>query len=174
MTDTDLFAPDMLRFDRVLPAPVERVWDYLVDPELRARWFMGGPTDARPGGRMVMTMEHDRLSDGMVPTPEPYRRHLGQSWEERILRCEPPHLLSFTWEGGAAGEVTIELSETDGGTHLRLTHTGLRGHEDAVNFGGGWHAHLAVLQRRLGGQAVESFWALHDRAEAAAQAALDG
>ena len=47
-----------------------------------------------------------------------------------------------------------------------LTHTGLRGPGDALNFGGGWHSHLAVLERRIRGEGVEDFWALHAQAEA--------
>ena len=46
------------------------------------------------------------------------------------------------------------------------THTGLRGRSDALNFGGGWHSHLAVLERRIRGEGVEDFWALHAKAEA--------
>lgn len=174
MTDADKISPDTLRFERLLDAPVEKVWRYLIDPELRARWFMGGPTDARVGGGIGLTMDHDRLSDGEVVTPERYRPYVGHSWEERITRIQPPHLLSFTWEGGEAGEVTFELHAEDGKTRLVLTHGGLRGREDAINFGGGWHSHLAVLERRLRGDAVPDFWALHEQAEATMRDAFGG
>ena len=53
-----------------------------------------------------------------------------------------------------------------------LTHTGLRGPDDANNFGGGWAAHLAVLDARLAGRPVPNFWTLHAAAEAKAKAAL--
>lgn len=168
----DKVTPQSLRFERLLDAPVEKVWQYLVDPELRARWFMGGPTDLRVGGTIGFAMNHDRLSDDDVPTPEPYRDHLGQSWEERITRIEPPHLLAITWEGGEAGEVTFELSDEAGRTRLVLTHSGLRGRDDAVNFGGGWHSHLAALERRIRGEGVPNFWALHEQAEAAMRETL--
>jgi uncharacterized protein YndB with AHSA1/START domain len=69
MNAPDRIAPDSLRFERLLDAPVEKVWRYLVDPELRARWFMGGPTDLKVGGAIAMTMNHDRLSDEQVGTP---------------------------------------------------------------------------------------------------------
>ena len=93
------------------------------------------------------------------------RIHLGQSWDERITRYQPPHLPAITWEGGEAGEVAFALSDEGGKTLLVLTHTGLRGRDDAVNFGAGWHSHLAVLERRIKGDAVPDFWALHGQAE---------
>jgi len=30
-----------------LPGPIERVWEYLTDPDKRARWFAGGPMEPR-------------------------------------------------------------------------------------------------------------------------------
>ncbi|MCG2841977.1 SRPBCC family protein [Sandaracinobacter sp. RS1-74] len=168
----DVVTAQSLRFERLLDAPVEKVWQFLVDPDLRGRWFMGGPTEARPGGRITMTMHHDRLSDETVPTPERYRPYLGQSWEERIIRCEAPHLLTIGWEDGAAGEVTFELHAQEGKTRLILTHSGLRGRADAANFGGGWHSHLAALERRVRGEGVADFWALHAAAEAEMQRLL--
>ncbi|MBE0594634.1 MAG: SRPBCC family protein [Gemmatimonadales bacterium] len=168
----DTISPQTLRFERLLDAPVEKVWRYLVDPELRARWFMAGPTELKVGGGFGLTMDHDRLSDRSVPMPEKYRPYVGNSWEERITRYDPPHLLAFTWDGGEAGEVTFSLSAEGGKTLLVLTHTGLRGRDDAVDFGGGWHSHLAVLERRIRGEAVPDFWALHALAEETVEKAL--
>ena len=42
-------APNTIRLDRMLDAPVDKVWRYLTEAELRGQWFMGG-TDARAGG----------------------------------------------------------------------------------------------------------------------------
>jgi uncharacterized protein YndB with AHSA1/START domain len=172
MNAQDKIAPDCLRFERLLDAPLDKVWRYLVDPDLRARWFMAGPTDLKVGGAFGLTMEHDRLSDRSVPMPERYRPYVGHSWAERITRLEPPHLLAFTWENGDAGEVTFELSDVDGRTRLVLTHTGLRGPDDAVNFGGGWHSHLAALEQRVQGKVVPNYWALHSEAEVLMKRAL--
>ena len=44
-------APDTVRIERLLPGPIERVWQYLTDPQLRAQWFAGGELEPRTGGR---------------------------------------------------------------------------------------------------------------------------
>lgn len=164
-----------LRFERDLAAPVETVWQYLIDPELRARWLMGGPTEAREGGKLGLTMRHDLLVDEPEETPETYAKNHGKSWSETITRIEPPHLLAFTWSNGEDGDITIELAGAgEGRTRLVLTHRGIRIPDHARMFGGGWSAHLAVLQKRLAGEPVSSFWKLFHAEEAKAKAALAG
>jgi uncharacterized protein YndB with AHSA1/START domain len=162
----DKITPAELQFERMLAAPVEAVWRYLVEPDLRARWFMGGQTETFVGGAMEMIFDHDRLSDGPSTMPEKYKENVGSRWSETITRFEPPRLIAFSWSQGKAGEVTIELFEAEGGTRMLLTHRGIRGPADARNFGSGWRSHLAVLQARLAGEAVPDFWAIHRRNEA--------
>ena len=52
----DTITAETLRFERDLAAPIETVWQYLVDPELRARWFMGGPTELHEGGEDTISL----------------------------------------------------------------------------------------------------------------------
>jgi len=162
MADTDRVTARSLRFERLLDAPVETVWQYIVDPELRGRWFMGGALDARPGGRIEMIFDHDRLSDDDVPMPERFAGNKGKRWYETISEIDAPHRIVFSWDEGKAGTVTIELTPIGADkTQLVLTHEGLRGLDDARNYGGGWHSHLAALQARIAGRGVPDFWALH-------------
>ncbi|MFN7023411.1 MAG: SRPBCC family protein [Pseudorhizobium sp.] len=157
----DKVSASELVLHRILEAPVERVWSFIVDPELRARWFMSGPSDLRPGGQLGLTMKHHELSDQAVPTPHPYQAAIGASWTETITLFEPPYAIGFTWDGGRGGQVTIRLNaEDERRTKLTLVHSGLRGDADATNFGGGWHAHLAALELRLRNRPISDFWDL--------------
>lgn len=169
---TDMITEDELRFERLLDAPLEIVWQYIVDPELRGRWFMPGKFDGRVGGAIGFTMAHDNLSDDDVPMPEKYAAHSGNSWEERITAIDPPRLLAFTWDEGRSGEVTITLAGEGERTRLLLVHSGIPDRAGAINFGGGWGSHLAVLEKRLRGERVPDFWALHAEAEKMAERGL--
>lgn len=170
---TDTLTADTLVFERELDAPRETVWQYVIDPELRARWFMGGPTEPKVGGKLGMTMAHDNLSDEEVPFPERYAPHQGKAWSETITEIDPPRLLAFTWDEGKNGQVAIELDDLGERTRLTLTHSGIPNRDGAISFGGGWGAHLDVLERRLRGEHIANFWDLHAEAEKRAKAAID-
>ena len=165
-------APDAIRLERLLDAPVETVWRYLIEAELRRQWFMGG-TDARPDSEFELLNDHDNLSDEPAPYPEGYAEFKGRTWNEKVLRFEPPRLLETTFQGGKNGNVTFELFPKDGKTRLVLTHSGIESPVGAQDFGSGWNSHLTVLQRRLAGDGVPNFWALHARSREEVQQALD-
>jgi uncharacterized protein YndB with AHSA1/START domain len=39
-----------IRFERVLPGPIERVWAYLTESKERGKWLASGEMDLRVGG----------------------------------------------------------------------------------------------------------------------------
>jgi uncharacterized protein YndB with AHSA1/START domain len=154
--------PAELRFVRTLPGPIERVWEYLTDPEKRSRWFAGGPMELRKGGRLTFHFRHKDLAPGETP-PEEYKKHHdpGLSMDGIVTRCEPPRLLAFTFGSTGDSEATFELTPQGGDVLLVLTHRA-RG-EDLpymAEFGGGWHAHLAHLIAQLEGAPRPAFWPL--------------
>jgi uncharacterized protein YndB with AHSA1/START domain len=163
-------APDTIRLERTLDAPVERVWRYLTEAELRRQWFMGG-TDATPNGEFDLLMDHSNLSDGPDNPPESYSKMQGSTWTEKVLRFDPPRLLETTFQGGKNGHVTFELFPEGEKSRLVITHRGITSPSGFQDFGGGWNSHMTVLQERLAGRGVEDFWALHSKSrEAVAQA----
>lgn len=156
-----------VRLVRTLPGPIERVWQYLTDPEKRARWFAGGVTEQKVGGKVEFAMRHKNLSpDETPPAKYAHVQDPGVTFEGRVLRCEPPRLLAFTF-GNDESEVTFELTPQGKQVVLVVTHL-TRGDEqaDLCNYAGGWHTHLSILVALLEGAPRPAFWAMHARLQA--------
>ena len=167
-------APDAIRLERMLDAPADKVWRYLIEAELRGQWFMGG-TDARAHGEFELVVDHDRLSDEEnVPYPDGYAQFKGTVWTEKVIRFDPPRLLETTFQSGKNGTVTYELFPDGDRTRLVLTHKGIMSGTGAQDFGSGWNSHLAVLQQKLAGRGVRNFWELHAQSKEAVKQALEG
>lgn len=153
---------------RRLPGPIGRVWDYLTDSELKARWFAGGATEPRVGGGYEMVFQHTELTPATGPAPEKYAEHQGMRAVAEITVWEPPHRLGFLWgetEVGAS-EVLFELSEAGEEVLLQITHSRLTTAEMRADVAGGWYSHLAILEARLREvDPLPDFWAIHARAE---------
>jgi uncharacterized protein YndB with AHSA1/START domain len=161
---------DTLRLERLLPGPIERVWAYLTESDKRATWLASGPMDLTVGGRMEFRFRHADLSSHAAPIPELYKAiENGHLAHGEVLRCEPPHLLTFTWlEGhGPASEVTIALTESGAQVRLVLTHGLVTDPGEIIGLAGGWHAHLDFLLDRLNGDEPPPFWPVYVAIDAA-------
>ena len=160
--DARLLSPTSLEIVRQLPGPIERVWEHLVDGNLRQQWFCGGTTDTEPGGLITLEFDHSRLSSRATP---PGHEGGGKMTNTgKVLRYEKPHVLSFSWDehdGLEHSRVTITLTEKAGGVELHLLHERLDGRDTKVSVAAGWHAHLDLLLDLLGGAKVRDFWGLH-------------
>jgi uncharacterized protein YndB with AHSA1/START domain len=164
-----------VRFERLLPAPVERVWAYLTDSELRRRWFADGAMDLRAGGRIELVFRNSELSGEGEAVPEKYRQYEGVKMEGRVLRCEPPRLLVHSWdEGDSESEVSFELTPEGESTRLVLTHRRLADAAAMRDVSGGWHTHLGVLEDLLAGRKPRPFWASHAEVEQAYDERIPG
>jgi uncharacterized protein YndB with AHSA1/START domain len=157
-----------VRLERLLPGPIERVWAYLTESEKRKKWFAEGPMELRPGGKIEFVFHNSELAPPGEQTPERFQAYEGMVSPGRVVRVEPPRLLSFEWfeESGEASEVTFELSERGDQVQLVLTHRQLRNRQEMVSVASGWHVHVGVLIDQLNGREPQPFWAAIERLEA--------
>lgn len=158
-----------VRFQRVLPGPIERVWAYLTESEKRGRWLASGPMELRVGGRVELHFRHADLTPHVEQPPEKYRNCAdGVTTYGRVTRCDPPRLLSHTWDeqSDVASEVTFELTPQGEDVLLVLTHRRLGDRATMLSVAGGWHTHLGILLDHLNGREPRPFWSTHARLEA--------
>ena len=165
MTETDygrITAPAEVRFERLLPGPIEMVWEFLVDSDKRGQWLASGPMELKEGGAIELRFQHRDLSPHKVAPPERYKEmdEKGHVAHERVLRVEPPRLLVISWDGKSweKSEVTFELVPEGKNVRLILTHKNLPNRAAMVGTSGGWHTHLDVLVERANGRVPKAFW----------------
>lgn len=150
-----------VRIVRTLPGPIERIWEYLTDPEKRARWFAGGPMEQKNGGKVELFFQHKNIAPNEEP-PEQYKKvhETGFTMPGTVLRWEPPRVLSYTFDDNS--DVTFELTPEGKNVVLVLTH---RSHGDdlpfVVGYASGWHSHVALLISILEDAARPPFWSTH-------------
>jgi uncharacterized protein YndB with AHSA1/START domain len=136
-------APDggtIVRFDRVIDRPVEKIWAALTEPKVLANWIGNVEVELRVGGKFLL---HFRDSKNVMTGT--------------ITRLEPFRLIEYTWEEShvavAKSLVRWELSVEGAACRLRLTHTVPPAPwAETVGFAGGWQDFLDVLPRASDGE----------------------
>jgi uncharacterized protein YndB with AHSA1/START domain len=127
--------PLVVQRETHIAAPPASVFAFLTDPEKIIRWMGTEATmEAHPGGLYLINGIGPRAARG--------------AFREVV----PVHRLaySFGWEGHedvppGSSLVEIDLIDQDGGTLLRLTHTGLPDEEQCVLHAQGWAHYVARL-----------------------------
>ena len=158
MTDYGtVLSPAEIRFERLLPGPIEAVWDFLADSAKRGQWLAAGPLEPRVGGKVKLRFKHSDLSPHKAPPPEKYRDMdaKGHDSDETITELDPPRRLAFTW---GKSEVVFDLAPRGDKVLLTLTHRRLPDRAEMVGTAGGWHTHLAILVERANGRVPPAFW----------------
>ena len=152
--------PTEVRIVRTLPGPIERVWEYLTDPEKRSHWFAGGAMEQRVGSKVRFEMRHSCIAPNETP-PEEYKKahENGKTFECTITRCERPHLLAFTFGSDNESEAIFQLTAQGTDVLLVLTHRSTGGDIPYMHeFAAGWHTHLAQLIAQLEGAPPPPLW----------------
>jgi uncharacterized protein YndB with AHSA1/START domain len=144
-------AQDTIVSEIEISAPPDRVFKALSDASQLHHWF-GSPTcalkswtmDARVGGHYGYTQAGSNEVNG-VRTFECHGE---------ITECDPPRLLAYTWIANwhdhtdASTLVRWELTPRQGGTHVKVTHSGLANlpvaHKD---YSGGWPGVVESLKK---------------------------
>lgn len=137
--------PLVVRRETYIPAPRATVFAFLTDPKKIVSW-MGAEAEAepRPGGLyLIKDIGGDR------------ERAARGSFREVV----PVHRLaySFGWDGSdtvppGSSLVEIDLMERNGGTLMRMTHSGLPDALQCARHNNGWGHYLARLAAVAAGQ----------------------
>lgn len=165
----ELVDDNTVRFERLLPGPIERVWQYLVDGDKRREWLCAGDFASEEGAAIELRFHNARLSgDDDIDPPEKYANLNGEIvMTGRILEYDEPRVLAHSWVfNGEDSVVRYELEAQRDGVRLTLTHSRLPGKESVLSVSGGWHTHLALLEAILGEKNLPPFWATQSPLEA--------
>jgi uncharacterized protein YndB with AHSA1/START domain len=133
----------MVRFERLLPGPIERVWEFLVDTTRLPGWFGDARIEPRVGGAVKVMGGHVR---GVV------------------TKWNPPRRLTYTWAVFNPGEdessypesyVSFELEPRGNGVLLILTHLPVLERFEKQN-AMGWHTFLDMLSAVVRGETADA------------------
>src|SRR5215467_3368472 len=129
-TQSQPVADDAVIAEIEIAAPRERVFQALTTSDELMRWWVSDicqverwEIDPRPGGRWHFKSGKSTRSINGVDTFEAHGE---------ILEYSPPRMLVYTWIANwndAPAETTVVswlLSESKTGTHVKVTHSGLR------------------------------------------------
>ncbi|PWS37269.1 ATPase [Falsiroseomonas bella] len=148
-----LTEPGTLTFQRILPGPMERVWAYLTESELRRKWLAAGEMTLKAAAPFELVWRNDDLS---APGQRPADFPAEQRMQSRILALDPPRRLVIAW--GETGEVSFTLEPRGERVLLTLVHRGAPDRATLLNVGAGWHMHLDILVAIAEGWTPASFW----------------
>jgi len=141
-----------------ISVPPARVFRALTDSDELAKWFTNAECpakywrmDARKGGRY--SYQTERSATVKVNGVDEFH------CEGEITEFDPPRLLVYTWVANwhdnktMATMVRWELTQTNSGTHVRVTHSGLANEKVARDdYRGGWPGVMDSLKAFVEGR----------------------
>ena len=131
----------VIRFERRLAHPVQRVWAALTEPGELIGWWGDADVELVEGGRFELRwLNRDDEGNRAV-------------MHATITRLDPPSVLETSAD--MHGVLRWELRPLDGGTLLTFTSTLDLPEELRSRVLAGWHFHLDALDEALRGGAVD-------------------
>lgn len=149
-----LTRPATLTIERLLPGPIDRIWSYLTDGELRRQWLAAGAMEEKVGAPVDLVWRNDELTDPPGTRPEGFGDEHRMTCE--VTAIDAPRLLSISW--GSTGGVTFMLQEKGDEVLLTIVHRRVEDPAVLLNVSAGWHAHVDVLEARLRGTTPAPHW----------------
>ncbi len=140
--DGDFLRLPAVRFERLLPGPIDRVWSHLTQCDKLVAWYgPAGVIEPGEGGRV-------EFMDGHV-------RGVVTQWR-------PPSRLAYSWNVFSPGQVkspypesylNFDLAAAGAAVKLTLVHLPVLEQFEAQN-AMGWHSYLDMLRAKLLGDEV--------------------
>ena len=149
-----LTEPATLKIQRLLPGPIERIWAYLTESDLRRQWLAAGQMEMKVGAPVELVWRNDQLTNPPGQRPPGFSGE--RRMQSRITELDPPRKLAIAWDG--SGDVSFELEPKGNEVLLTLIHRRLPDRANLLGVGAGWHAHLDILVARVIGKEPEPFW----------------
>ncbi|MBV8452088.1 MAG: SRPBCC family protein [Deltaproteobacteria bacterium] len=149
-----LTEPATLKIQRLLPGPIERVWAYLTQGELRRKWLAAGEMEMKVGAPFELVWRNGELTDPPGQRPPGFSDE--RRMQSRITELDPPRKLAIAWE--ASGDVSFELEPKGKEVLLTVIHRRLPNRVTLLGVGAGWHMHLDVLVARATAKEPAPFW----------------
>jgi uncharacterized protein YndB with AHSA1/START domain len=149
-----LTEPATLTIQRLLPGPIERVWAYLTESELRSRWLAAGQMEMKVGAPVELVWRNDELTNPPGQRPSGFPEE--QRMQSRITELDPPRKLAIAWQG--SGDASFELEQKGKEVLLTVIRRRLPDRGTMLMFGAGWHMHLDILVAHATGKKPEPFW----------------
>ena len=122
----------ILRYERTLNHPVERVWAAITDPGEIEAWWGRANVDLRQGGTMRIEWLNTDEDGNQVVMPA------------TITELDPPHVLEI--EGAPHGRLRFELRPDGDATLLTFVARSQLPGEYRSKVLAGWHFHLDALE----------------------------
>ena len=130
--------------ERTMPHPPEKIWRALTQAPMIAEWLMQNDFEARLGHRFTFQAKPVPGWSGITHCD--------------VIELDEPHRLAYRWGDGSESAsglktvVTWTLKPVEGGTRVRMEHSGFRPADEGgyQAMGGGWPRIVEGLERVAG------------------------